>query len=105
LKLTSISKIDVSQEHAKLPKQKDGAKLDYSNMTLEIIFLDYHPYKNRSASQHSFPWDDILSLFNGQDMTDPKALKHMLAELSLGFIYDDHEDRETNLITRIEKPT
>jgi hypothetical protein len=36
LKLTSISKIDVSQEHAKLPKQKDGVDLDYSNMILEM---------------------------------------------------------------------
>jgi hypothetical protein len=30
-------------------------------------------------------------------MTDANALKHMLAELNLEFLYEDHEDRETNL--------
>jgi hypothetical protein len=116
LKLTSISKIDVSPECAKLPEQKDSEMIDYSNKTLQmehvtciwprqedlrdlLFFLGFHPYDNLSSTQHSFPWDDILSLFNGQDMTDPKALKHMLAELSLEFIYNDHEDNETNLRT------
>jgi hypothetical protein len=114
LKLTSISKINVSQEKAKLPKQKDGMDLDHSNVILEmedancmwprhedlrdlLFFLGCHPHENLDASHDSFPWNDILSLFNGKDMTDADALKHMLAELSLEFLCEDHEDRETNL--------
>jgi hypothetical protein len=114
LKLTSISQVNVNPGKASLPKQKGGVPIQYMNMTIQmedvvcmwpreedlrdlLYFFGFHPIDNLGESVHYFPWNDILSLFNGKDMNDGLVLKQMLRQLSLDFLYEDHWDIGQNL--------
>jgi hypothetical protein len=114
LKLTSISHLNVNPDKAVLPKQKKVVPIQYMNMTIQmedvvcmwpreddlcdmLYFFGFHPTDNLGESVHYFPWNDILSLFNDKDMKDRNVLKHILRELSLDFLYEDHLDRDQNL--------
>jgi hypothetical protein len=114
LKLTSISQVNVNPGKASLPKQKGGVPIQYMNMTIQmedivcmwpreedlrdlLYFFGFHPIDNLGESVHYFPWNDILSMFNDKDMNDKTVLKHMLRQLSLDFLYEDHLDIGQNL--------
>ena len=109
--MTSISKVDVNASDAKLSK-----KQDFSNVTLEmkgiqclwpreedlkafLYLLGYHPVNSMGNGIHDFPWNDILGLFNQQNMKDPDVLVHMLRHLSLGFLNDKNLTPQENLAT------
>jgi hypothetical protein len=105
--LRSISQVNVNAKDASLPSvEKHTTKLSYTNMTIEnsniqclwpqeqdlsefLFVLGYHPYHNLGEGMHDFPWNLILSKFNNLDMKDPSALKYMLRELSLEFLYQE----------------
>ena len=75
--------------HCLWPRQEDLSQLLY--------LLNYHPYKNLGPSNHDFPWNKILSLFNDQDISDPDFLKYMCRQLSLEFLYSGNHDVYQNL--------
>lgn len=109
IKLTSISKVTIDATNAKLPKDtmEHLSKAEpYSNLTIEnadtfcrwpseddfadyLYLLGFQPYGGFTNNKHDFPWNEVLSIFNDENMEDSLALKHMLVKIGWKFLYKD----------------